>query len=451
MAESNGPKIIVTLWVLTIIPLLFMLLRFYCKVRYSKVFGWDDTLLAVAWVLSLLYTVYAQICVGYGIGEHFNDIEDKTRLPTGIKYMYISETFGLISVPLSKASFCVTLLRLTVIPWQKQLLWFILITVQITFYAAAIMTLVQCDPIPKLWDLALPGKCWDNRIVIYFCIFVGAYSSLMDFLLAICPWIIIHKLQMRRREKWSIIFAMSLGCLAGVACIVKTTYLPLIGTWADFTYNIADVLIWAMTESAITIVAASIPFMRLMMQDLTSRGGSRGRSYGNTGSYQLKDRPSAGHSIGTKTEIKAQPAAYYKDTTRVKSDDQSDRSILRDAKDAENITQTREVTIAYSESGDDASNDDRLAIRDTATSTVYVQAQSRSRFNLTRYNCRTGAARQQEDVNQTEPASEHSIDAVCVSNHAKRPQSELTSESANTARPARRKTAESKSARQPYT
>jgi hypothetical protein len=144
--------------------------------------------------------------------------------------MYIGEIFGLFSVPLSKASFCFTLLRLTVIPWQKKLLWFIIVTVQLTFYATAVITLVQCDPIQKLWDMALPGKCWDNRIVIYYSMFVGckqslcwkgpgqpltliAYSSLMDFILAICPWLIIHKLQMRRREKWGIILAMSLGCL----------------------------------------------------------------------------------------------------------------------------------------------------------------------------------------------------------------------------------------------
>lgn len=48
--ESNGSKIIVTLWILTILPLLFRLLRFYCKARYSKLFAWDDTLLAVAWI-----------------------------------------------------------------------------------------------------------------------------------------------------------------------------------------------------------------------------------------------------------------------------------------------------------------------------------------------------------------------------------------------------------------
>ncbi|UPX11265.1 uncharacterized protein EKO05_0001879 [Ascochyta rabiei] len=366
MAESNGPQIIAVLWSLTIIPLAFMLLRFYCKVRYSKLFGWDDTLLVLAWVLSLCYTIFSQLSVGYGIGQHFSDIADKSQLPTGVMYMYIGEIFGMISVPLSKASFCVTLLRLTVIPWQRKLLWFIIITIQLTFYAGAILTMVQCDPPQKLWDTAREGTCWDNRIVIYFCIFVGAYSSLMDFLLAICPWLIIHRLQMRRREKLSIIFAMSLGCLAGIACAVKTAYLPLIGTWADFTYNIGDVLIWAITESAITIIAASIPFIRLMMKDLSSRGASGGDpSAGNAAgsSYVLADQSGASGGrrsvMGTKTDCKAHASVYGKEVGKLKGDDESDRSILREVREDGRITQTHEVTVAYSESGDDASHDER--------------------------------------------------------------------------------------------
>lgn len=179
--------------------------------------------------MSLLYTIFAQLAVGHGIGKHFTDIEDNTMLVTGVKYMYISETFGLFSVPMSKTSFCVTLLRLTIVPWQRRLLWFILITINLTFWAGAILTLVQCDPKEKLWNFTLEGKCWDNRIVIYFCVFVGGmkmflvvvqqiltltvYSTLMDFLLALCPWLIIHKLQMRKREKMNIIAAMSMGCL----------------------------------------------------------------------------------------------------------------------------------------------------------------------------------------------------------------------------------------------
>ncbi|KAJ4382570.1 hypothetical protein N0V86_001792 [Didymella sp. IMI 355093] len=85
------------------------------------------------------------------------------------------------------------------------------------------------------------------------------------------------------------------------------------------------------------------------------------QGHGNTGSYQLADHPGGGRNLGTKTDIKAHRSAYGKDTVHIKSDDESDRSILRDAKDNGRITQTNEVTITYSESGDDASHDDRVS------------------------------------------------------------------------------------------
>ncbi|KAF2177986.1 hypothetical protein K469DRAFT_532267, partial [Zopfia rhizophila CBS 207.26] len=134
-------------------------------------------------------------------------------------------------------------------------------------------------PVEKLWNITLPGKCWDNRILYANFLYAHSYSSLMDFLLAICPWLIIGKLQVNRKEKkFSIIFAMGMGCLAGIACVVKTVYLPLIGAWADFTYNIADVLIWGLSESTIIIVAASIPFLCLFVKEVSSRSGSGNRS-----------------------------------------------------------------------------------------------------------------------------------------------------------------------------
>ena len=149
---------------------------------------------------------------------------------------------------------------------------------------------------------------------------------------------------------------------AGVACVVKTAYIPFIGTWADFTYNIGDVLIWAITESAITIIAASIPFMLRMMQDFSSRGGSRSRvqSYGNAGSIHLIDQPGGGRNLGTRTDVNAQPSIYGIDAVHIKDDDESDRSILRETNDNGRITQTHEVTIAYSESGDEVGHDDRV-------------------------------------------------------------------------------------------
>ncbi|KAF2865260.1 hypothetical protein BDV95DRAFT_507702 [Massariosphaeria phaeospora] len=359
MADSNGPTIIVALWVLTIIPLLFMILRWFCKRRYSKLFGWDDWLLALSWVFVVIYTALLHASVGYGIGLHFVDA-DMVKLVTGVKYMYLGEFFALLAMPTAKTSFCVTLLRLTAVPWHKWIIWFVIVTTNASMWAVAAMTFAQCSPIEKLWNLTLPGKCWDNRIVIYFSIFVGAYSALMDILLAICPWLIIGKLQMNKRQKSSLIAAMSMGCLAGVACIVKTTYLPLIGTWTDFTYNIGSVLIWGLAESSIIIVAASVPFLRLLAKEVSSRSGSgsrsRSRSQGIRNTFRLTNRSKSGGVISSAGRVKTQIEAYG---DKPKDDEGSDKSILGEARaDKGKIMQTNEVRIEFGESGDDVSHHD---------------------------------------------------------------------------------------------
>ena len=43
--------------------------------------------------------------------------------------------------------------------------------------------------------------------------FHPGYSAGMEFLLALLPWKIIWKLQMKRKEKVGVAFAMSLGIL----------------------------------------------------------------------------------------------------------------------------------------------------------------------------------------------------------------------------------------------
>jgi hypothetical protein len=41
-----------------------------------------------------------------------------------------------------------------------------------------------------------------------------AYSGCMDFILALFPWVILWKLQMKKREKFGILIAMSMGVLS---------------------------------------------------------------------------------------------------------------------------------------------------------------------------------------------------------------------------------------------
>ncbi|KAF2132990.1 hypothetical protein P153DRAFT_333811 [Dothidotthia symphoricarpi CBS 119687] len=345
MAESNGPTLAISLWTLTVIPLLFMILRIYSKTQHSKAFGLDDGLLALSWIFIFAYTTTLQISMHYGLGDRLENIEPEI-LPTTIQYMYIGEFFGFFAMPLGKTSFCVTLLRLTTVRWQRWILWFIMISFNTTMSLLAVLTWVQCRPVQKLWDSSVEGECWPYKLYMVTGLTIGAYSALADFALAICPWLIIRKVRMRQREKWGLIIAMSMGCLAGVCCVVKTAYIPGAATWVDFTYSTADMLIWALAESSITIIAASLPFLRLILKDMSSYSGSQ--------SLKLSIRlPSQGDNA---TGIRSQQKPHKSHAVHpedVRDDEASDRSILAETRgEFGKIMRSREVRIEYNDEED---------------------------------------------------------------------------------------------------
>ncbi|KAM5355043.1 hypothetical protein ACJ41O_001689 [Fusarium nematophilum] len=279
MPDSNSPRLIAAMCSLTAVSLVFMVLRFICKGRYSKKFGWDDGILAFSWICLLLYAGLTVASTKYGIGRHIATIPP-TDLVYGIKVLYIGEFFAVIAVAISKTSFVVTLLRLATQRWHRLLLWFIIITVNIVMWLCGLFSFIQCSPVEKLWDLSMEGTCWNPHVTVNFAIFAGSYSSAMDFLLSLFPWFLIWNLSMKKKEKIGVAVAMSLGVFAGITATIKTSYLPDIGRWKDFTFSSTDLLIWAASETAVTIIAASIPFFRLALKEVSQKSSKpRSESY----------------------------------------------------------------------------------------------------------------------------------------------------------------------------
>jgi hypothetical protein len=113
-----------------------------------------------------------------GIGKHLADT-DPTKLPTGVKYMYIGEMFAMLAMPTGKTSFCITLLRLTTKKWHQALIWFIIVTINLFMWLLGFLTMLQCTPVHKLWDVEQPGHCWDNHYINAWAITVGGKCLLL--------------------------------------------------------------------------------------------------------------------------------------------------------------------------------------------------------------------------------------------------------------------------------
>lgn len=95
----------------------------------------------------------------------------------------------------------------------------------------AVSCFAQCYPVQGLWDAQVPIEACPlnlTKIAFTMCckLYVRltyvysvnlatmvAFSAAMDFFLALCPYYALKDLNMKPREKWTIIISLSLGIL----------------------------------------------------------------------------------------------------------------------------------------------------------------------------------------------------------------------------------------------
>ncbi|KAF2750939.1 hypothetical protein M011DRAFT_396454 [Sporormia fimetaria CBS 119925] len=338
---SHSASIEISLWVVTFIPLAFLLLRLYCKKRFERKYGADDVLLVISWILCVGYTALGHVAIESGVGQHMSEVsKDRVRYVKALRYFYLTATTNLFAMPLSKTSFCVTLLKVTETTWHRRAIWFVIITLNATCAVTVGVSYGQCTPVSKVWNSEVPGRCWSPRVLVYSYVFQGAYSVLLDVGLGTLPYLLIRNLQINKREKVGLIFAMSMGVFAGVAGAVKTAYLATESNWQDPTWYIAKVLVWSLAETAISIIAASVPFLRMLVRQASSTKGTtaRSRENGTKLSNVLSSRLSRNVPAGNSS-------------MRVYDDYNSEDIILWETGKPPGIMQTSEVKVEYAEGG----------------------------------------------------------------------------------------------------
>lgn len=84
----------------------------------------------------------------------------------------------------------------------------------------------------------------------------------MDFVLALFPWTVVWNLNMKRKEKLTVLSGLSLGVFAGICSIIRTYELQTLSSQAEYVYNTVPMLLWSTTEILVTIVCACIPVLR---------------------------------------------------------------------------------------------------------------------------------------------------------------------------------------------
>lgn len=106
-----------------------------------------------------------------------------------------------------------------------------------------------------------------------------------------------------------------------------------------------DLMLWGNAESSITIIAASIPILRVLIRDVRTTMRSNRSGNGTSGAKSSqKDSRSGLRSTVTITGARRGPRVPDKDGNFVRMDDESDKSILSPVS---GITKTDEYAVEY--------------------------------------------------------------------------------------------------------
>ncbi|KAI0574246.1 hypothetical protein TUN199_04974 [Pyrenophora tritici-repentis] len=267
------------LWSLFAGASVFLALRTWIKVTRRHGLWWDDYILLVAWVI--LAANNALITVEFATGYVTDTWDDRMHI-----LINVTSCGTLVNQALTKTAFAVTLLKLTK-NWGKWILWYCIVS----------MNLYMAAKVFLQWAKVCNKSSYDVWYRLPFCIDWhfrdnfkeggNIYNIIMDFVLAVFPWAITWKLDMRKVEKIGLCIAMSLGMIVAVISAVRTG-------WKDdgnekdewYFWRNAHSNIWYSSEIVGTIIVQCIPVLRPLLRDfktsLTSKKLASIKEGGNT-------------------------------------------------------------------------------------------------------------------------------------------------------------------------
>ncbi|KAE9372547.1 hypothetical protein N431DRAFT_408830 [Stipitochalara longipes BDJ] len=344
--ETHGPLLAGVSWLLVVVSCIFLCLRIYCKFVRGRGLWWDDAVLISAWVCLCVDTCFISVTTSMGFGRHFKDIDPKVLPYIGLLGNF-SSLFAILAAMLSKISFALTLFRISEFR-MRVVLCFIIGTVFMALGTSALMGWIQCTPIARNWDYTVKGTCWNPQVYVIEGMVSGAYGGCMDMVLALLPWKMIWGLQMKKKEKFAIALAMSMGIFAGAMAIIKTVYMPQMAN-EDFSYIGVPLILWGQTESAVCIIAASIPLLRVMLRNASGKYFNPSLSVGELGDLKLSNGPRSKTTTAITSGGRTMRASGH--GVRNSANDDDGRGILNNESSQSvtegGIVQSTEIAVEY--------------------------------------------------------------------------------------------------------
>ncbi|KAM5345071.1 hypothetical protein ACJ41O_010933 [Fusarium nematophilum] len=154
--------------------------------------------------------------------------------------------------------------RLSRIVWLGFWHWLIWLPTTLSVF------LTQCLPVKSNYDLNLrfdPGTKCKNYVPAY--ITVATVHMLVDFAILAVPVILVLRLQVPVRKKWTAILLASISFLAASCSVFRAAFAVMYAKSADVTFTASWIALCSQLEISLAIIASSLPRLRRLFSGST--------------------------------------------------------------------------------------------------------------------------------------------------------------------------------------
>ncbi|KAJ5156897.1 uncharacterized protein N7482_007997 [Penicillium canariense] len=296
MTTAKGADLERGIWAGIIVAAVILILRVFAKIKIKR-FYVDDVLMIIAEIVLIVSTVYLTQSIKHGFGTDLLKLKIRDQQLV-LKYIAFQTSLVTFSAAFARSSFIIYLLG--VLSTNKTyiiILWILLFIQAAGNIAAAVLPLTICRDVRALWnvEVALYTTCGNIGDVIRYAYYSNSFNSFTDLFLAIFPTVVFWNLQLKLGIKISLIGLLSLGIIAMVASIIKTTKLDQVPALTNMrAAQGLELMRWAYLENVIIIITSSIPCIRPLIISSVRKISSVARSYELSG-------PSSGPSSGRRS------------------------------------------------------------------------------------------------------------------------------------------------------
>ncbi|OJD34217.1 integral membrane family protein [Diplodia corticola] len=278
--EDARPSILGVTIGMTLLGSVFSLaLRLYVRIRMSRNIGWDDCMMCMAALFSLMGMALVILEVQNGGGRHRQYIEPSV-FSKGMYLNFLSQPFYLFAALFVKESVGFFLLRITGRGKYRSLIAWIMILLAIYTVACFITLLLQCKDLRVIWDPAVKTTCWRVEILHGLSYLNSVVNITTDFAFAVLiPIPLIYPLQMSVRKKLSLVVVLGVGLVAAAAAVVRAVHLPAYGRRGDFLWDSRHLTVWYVVETQIGVVAGNLPCAKPLLASSSSSSSSSSRCW----------------------------------------------------------------------------------------------------------------------------------------------------------------------------